>query len=542
MDQSKLISKKNFYYICLLVIFVSAFVLRFYRIASVPDAVFIDEAAVGYNAWCIAHYGVDRDLHVMPMYPQNYDGGQSPLYTYCLVLLIKLANGENSLFLTRIPGVIFSMLAVIFGTKTAACVFQNRKITLMTAMLLTICPFFIMHGRIALDCNLMLGCSMAAVYTLCKYIRSGRTRDLVFCGIAFGFVLYSYALAYFVIPIFLAVTALYLLYTRRLTFKNTLLWAFFVCLTALPILLFIFSLLFNLPEFKFLGFTITPTASGRMADVGSGSFWNNIWAIIRSTLTVDDYIFDAVDKFYTMYSLSIPFIVTGIIAAVYDTCVSLVKRVFHYDAVFLFFYLAGLLSLGITISDRIYRANYYFVAYIYFLVRGIVIVYHFLRLYRKRFITVLAIGYTVWFLAFVRYYFLLYSPAETVQYPNVLFYVPATEAVDYVHNRLDPQKIYIDCAGAEIYYNFYYPDSPYEVIESHHEVEEETWIGKNGFGKYYFTIDYLTELLPENAYIVRAENQEFDARINASEYEWHKLEFYKYNLYYSTGKKRAAVV
>ena len=85
------ISKKYSYYFILGLMFLCTILLRVYKLAQLPDILHIDEAGLGYNAWCLAHYGTDRYLNVHPFYAQNFEGGQSPLYTYMLVLLIPMA-------------------------------------------------------------------------------------------------------------------------------------------------------------------------------------------------------------------------------------------------------------------------------------------------------------------------------------------------------------------------------------------------------------------------------------------------------------------
>lgn len=333
-------SKTLLYRVSLLSVFLLALFLRVYRLTELPDTLNCDEAALGYNAWCLAHYGVDRYLNVMPIYPQNFDGGQSPLYTYSTTLLLAaFGNNRIPLFLVRLPGLISSMLAVIFGTKTISRIFQSRKLTLTCALILTVCPYYIMHGRFALDCNLMLGCSIIALYCLVKYIQCGRLSQLIVCGISFGVVLYSYALSYFVLPIFLCPMALYLLYTGKITIPRTVIWAVTVCLTALPILLFIICLLFDTPPQRFLCFTISPTASSRMDRINFNIQADDILTSIKLSLTCGFNPMDAVDKFYTLYPFSIPFIIIGVLISTYHFIASIVKKTFHFSSVyFLFFY------------------------------------------------------------------------------------------------------------------------------------------------------------------------------------------------------------
>ena len=72
MKDLKSLVKKYWYSAALLLLFLIAVFLRVYRLESLPDVLHIDEAGLGYNAWCLAHYGTDRYLNVRPFYPQNF--------------------------------------------------------------------------------------------------------------------------------------------------------------------------------------------------------------------------------------------------------------------------------------------------------------------------------------------------------------------------------------------------------------------------------------------------------------------------------------
>lgn len=429
-----------------------------------------------------------------------------------------------SLWLIRLPGLFSSMLVVIFGVKSISLIFNNRKITLMSALLVSICPYFIMHGRFAYDCNLMLGSCTIALYLLLKYIKSNKLRDLILFSVAFGIVLYSYALSYFVVSIYLILITLYLLYMKKITIKRMLLAAVCVCITALPILLFISTLVFQLPPFRFLFFHIIPISSQRMGDIGSTNFFYNIIDIIKITLTNGSYSIDAVPKFYTMYYISIPFIMIGFVASFYHLINSLIKRSFHFSSVFLLFYITGLITIGFAGSE-LYRANYFFIAYLYFLVLGITLTYRFLRSYKHYFIISLACGYLLWGLSFARYYFSIYSMADSYTYPSSLYFVPASDAIDYAKNNWDPQSLYIDNVTMSVYYNLYYPESPYEIVETTHE---------DGYGMYHFKVDYYTPMNAGSAYIVRKENHEFLDRLNQLHCEREIIEFPHYYAIYFT--------
>lgn len=524
---TKLKSQHLLYRASIAAILLLALFLRIFRLTQTPDVLHFDETSIGYNAWCIAHYGVDRYLNAMPVYVQNQGSGQSPLYTYSVVLLLKLfGRGGISLFLVRLPGLIFSMLAVVFGSKMISSIFQNRKITVMCTLLITICPYFFMHGRFALDCNLMLGCCLISLYYLIEYIHSQKLPHLIVCGICFGITLYSYALSYFVLPVFLCTVAIYLLYTGKISFSRAGIWAVTICITALPIILFIFSLLFDLPPFRFLCFTIMPIASTRVEEITTTGFWTHIAANIRATLTHASEPLDAVDKYFTMYVISIPFIVIGFFCSIYHFIVSLARRIFHHSSVIILFFLSSLITIGlVNDGPRVYHANYFFASYIYFLILGIVSVYRFLKLYRQLFIGALAFSYLLWSLSFFRYYYNVYSVPDLYQYPNSVYFASAEEPISFVENELETEAIYCDYITASIFYVFCNPVSPYEFADKNIDETES-------INQHYFEVNYYTPLAPGNAYIVRKENNEFITKLYSSDVEFERWDYERYYVFF----------
>lgn len=56
MKDLKSLVKKYWYSAAILLLFLIAVFLRVYRLENLPDVLHIDEAGLGYNAWCLAHY------------------------------------------------------------------------------------------------------------------------------------------------------------------------------------------------------------------------------------------------------------------------------------------------------------------------------------------------------------------------------------------------------------------------------------------------------------------------------------------------------
>ncbi len=512
--------------------FCLALLLRIVSLSSLPNFLHADEAALGYNAWCLAHFGVDRYLNEMPIYPQNYYGGQSPLYTYLTALLIRIGGGgELSLFLERLPSLIFNMLGLVFSVKTVHLIFHDKRLTLACSFLTAVLPYLIMQGRVGLDCNLMFGCCSMAVYLTAKYISTRKTSYLCLCGAAYGLVMYSYAMSYLFVPLCLILLALYMLYVRKINLPKTLLWALIVCIASLPILLFIFCLLFKTEPFQFLCFHIYPVASSRMTEIDIQGFFPKIGDAVKTTLTYDSLIVNSIPKYGTLYYLSLPFIVAGFLVSAYHFAVSIRKRSFHYSALFFLYYIACLITMGF-VGVNVYRANFFFVAYIYFLILGLRSVCLFMQSYRRLFIAALTGGYVLWALSFIRFYFKVYAlVVNTAMYLNPYYFAPPLEAVRFAETQLHSDLIYVDSELQETLL-FCDPVSPYEWAES--QKEDDTGYG---YGHYRFNVNFETPISPDNAYIALKENIEFITEINKFDMPHETLDYGYYYLFYFTGQR-----
>lgn len=159
-----------------------------------------------------------------------------------------------------------------------------------------------------------------------------------------------------------------------------------------------------------------------MSDIGSSCFWKNLTDIIKITLTHSFYAQDAVDKFYTLYPISIPFIILGFFYSTYEFINSIPKKSFHISSMFLFFYISGLITIGFAGTQYVYRANSFFICYLYFWINGLVLTYNFLSKYHKPFIAVLTCSYFLWTASFINYYFNIYTITD--HYPSSLYNIP----------------------------------------------------------------------------------------------------------------------
>ena len=159
----KLISKFNIVLLIIGFLFTRLFLLN-----EVPYGLHVDEAGMAYDAYSLAHFGVDRYLNSFPVYLINFGAGQSALYAYSVAFLLRFF--DYSIFIVRLPGVVLSTITFIIGYLTISEVLHSKKFGLLFAFLFTILPYYIMQSRFGLDCNLMMGMSSIVLYFVHKMI------------------------------------------------------------------------------------------------------------------------------------------------------------------------------------------------------------------------------------------------------------------------------------------------------------------------------------------------------------------------------------
>lgn len=129
--------RKISYGIAFIIIFSLAILTRIYKIDTLLNGLHVDETGMGYDAFCIANYGVDRYLNRFPVYMINFGGGQSALYTYLVTIFVKFI-GLNVIAI-RMPGIVLSLLAILSGfiliKKT-----HGAKCGILFMCLMLVCP------------------------------------------------------------------------------------------------------------------------------------------------------------------------------------------------------------------------------------------------------------------------------------------------------------------------------------------------------------------------------------------------------------------
>lgn len=456
--------KTFFYAFC----FMLAAFVRVYRISDIPYGIHIDEAGMGYDAWLLQQYHVDRWLNRLPVYLINFGGGQSALYAYLAAIFIKLSGGGIDVVWLRMPGVILNLAGYIAGIYIIGKSFEE-KWKMFSAFLLAVLPYFIMQCRFGLDCNLlvnMLTISFCFLYLALEY---KKTWIFIVTGISYGITYYTYALSYIPNTIILLFVTGYLLYNHIQLWKKLIYVWIFAAFTAFPLLMMLFINQFDLSQVQIGIITITkiPEYRGSEFVFDFPTIIKNVGIVLSSILTRDWLDYNAFDRFYTMYRISIPFIVIGFI----DCTKRMIKNIkagnvtVDYSIfpwfVFVVYFIFGCL-LGGTYPANVNKMNGIFFSQFFLLIWGIRTVYHLITgRYRKAaqvFMGVLCLIYLFNFVSFADYYFTDYASDI---YPQEYFADTYEDILVYLQeNRMENEQTYV--TSSHIYYLLSTKEDPYE--------------------------------------------------------------------------------
>ena len=160
-------------------VFIFALWVHLYRLGEIPFGLNVDEIGMGYDAYCLGNWGIDRYFSSFPVYLTNYGGGQSALYAYLDIIPIRLL-GLNVTAI-RLPAVFLYAVGILFGARTFKLVAgghvqEHQAKALFYLFFTAVSPVYVMLFRIGMDCNLMLAVGTIFMYYLIRASLSGNNR------------------------------------------------------------------------------------------------------------------------------------------------------------------------------------------------------------------------------------------------------------------------------------------------------------------------------------------------------------------------------
>jgi len=179
--------------------------VRLIFLGSMPNGFNQDEASIGYDAYSILNFGIDRNGIPNPIHLIAWGSGQNALYAYFCMPFIHFL-GLNVLSIRLVSALFGSISLVVFYLLVKEI--SNKKIALLSMFLLAICPWGIMSSRWALESNLFPPMFLIGLYLLILSFKHNRVFLLASMILASCF--YAYGTSYFFLPLFLTITLIYI--------------------------------------------------------------------------------------------------------------------------------------------------------------------------------------------------------------------------------------------------------------------------------------------------------------------------------------------
>lgn len=138
--------------------------LRLYQFGSNPIALNRDEAALGYNAYTLAHFGTDEWGKPYPLMFISFGDYKLPGYVYFLAPLIRMFGVTDGVI--RLPSLLAGFVLIYLTYRLTQTLTLNRTGSLLAAALLSLSPWAIFYSRMAFEAHLSLMWLVLTIYLL----------------------------------------------------------------------------------------------------------------------------------------------------------------------------------------------------------------------------------------------------------------------------------------------------------------------------------------------------------------------------------------
>lgn len=332
-----------------IILFISVFLVacavRLILFGAHPAGLNQDEASIGYDAWSLLHYGVDRNGYTLPVHLMAWGSGQNALYAYLSMPFIGLF-GLN-VVTVRAVNLIFSLLTVVavYSTLKQAV---NKRTAFIGMALTAAVPWNIMLARWGLESNLFPALLMLSIWAL---LRATKNKKFFYvAAVILSLSLYSYGSAYLVITLFAAAVFVLFIIKKPVPLHTLFIGAAVYIVISVPIYLFAIINVFQLEGIQ-IGILSIPRLYGNRIDAQNGAtfvdFFKNLYQFVF--LQTDGTERNAFPFYGCYYVISIPFMIAGIVRAV--------KKRTEFDFIVLFALICSILLFGYYNAPNINRVN-----------------------------------------------------------------------------------------------------------------------------------------------------------------------------------------
>ena len=464
--------------------------VRLVAIGQFPNALNVDEASSGYDAFSLMKYGVDRGGNSYPVYLYAWGSGQSVLYSY-LMMPVLMVTGLCE-YGIRLPMAIIGIVSLYVFYYLIKSIFDNKRMALISVGFFAICPWHIMKSRWGMECNIFPDIILLSTLLFVLGLKKKKTSLQILAFIGFAISSYSYGTGYLFLPVYILGMLGYLIYKKEITIKKSIIYLLIMFVICIPIILYIAINTFGLNQISIGKVTIPKLLVNRYDEVSTVFLGNiiencvdNLLATLRILiLQTDGLEWNAISQFGMFYIISIIFFIIGVKASLGKHKDNIYNQIMNI-------WMIAAIVLSAFCDANINRINIIMIPCIYYIVVGI---YEFLNKYK---VATLCVG-TIYIVLFAEFMY-VYTSKDYNEYYT--FTSGVEGIVDYC-NSLDEDTVYCQYSFKEpfIYFMFYGETDVHEYLDTVQYYEESrTFDNIKSFGKYKF---YLPSEIKENSVII----------------------------------------
>ena len=437
-DKSELL----FSLLSFLILFIGC-LIRIILIERYPVGLNQDEASIGYEAYSLSKYGIDRNGMFFPIHFIAWGSGQNVLYAYILIPFIKLFGINN--FILRLPMAVVGCLTLLVSYFLFSNAF-TKKNGLIFLFVFSITPWHIMKSRWALESNIFPDLIFYSISLIYFSLKSNKKRYFIISSIILGISTYAYGTSYLFVPIFSVITYLYLVLIKKISIKDSLIYISITTIVSIPMIIFVIINYFNLNTIRFL-ITIPKLYSNRftsLTSINGNVFTNglNNFKMFMSILTYqsDGFVLNYIPKFGLFYKCSLPIMVIGFIYSLVNRRKNILLGLNNL------LFISSLMVVLFT-EPNINRINIIWISFIIYLGLGFVSIYN-LRKFAS---------YLLMSIYFVLFIFFIYNYFNDYQSDIEKYMFNGLEDAIIFTNKMNYDKLYITNQVNQpyIYYLYY---------------------------------------------------------------------------------------
>ena len=198
--------------------------LKLSALGTSPPGLYVDEASIGYNAWAIAHHGVDEHGNAFPvLYFQAFGEYKNPLYVYMLAPLTWFL--PLTAYVERLPAALGGIAVCALVAATAWTLTRSRAVALAALVTAGVTPWLALESRVGFEVPTMTLTLAVAVWCYANAVGDGPRAAWWFlgCGVGLALSVYAYSSGRLFVLLLVALLIVFDARWRRLTIVPALL-------------------------------------------------------------------------------------------------------------------------------------------------------------------------------------------------------------------------------------------------------------------------------------------------------------------------------